>query len=408
MLLVFLVFVAQSSGCTTGGDSTSPSTTVSPPSTVEIQCLADAECPELFVAGDPPATLPSGRPSPLRGHADPSIRRDPSTGRLWMATSWPIVQVGSDGARSTQVETHLAHSDDDGTTWRADGQLWPATSTPDLGRGGAPGSTDHEVPNLLPVERNGVVTWYAARLDLFVPPGAGLGQRPPSGFRIVVVAADSVPGLATAPTATLGSTATAEGWGIDADLTSLDPGLARCTLWNEPALHADDDELYLVLRCLALGPTGVPDLARSSLEVFSTTPAGDPSGWQWQHLGALAGAGEATALDGDGLTQMDFAIARDGALLAIVTPDRWSSEHREFIHEGVRVLEVDSLDPPTLARDPAGDLIVRATVTAPDLDPLGPAAAAYDAASATGLVLVRRVIGPASLVATMHSTGLHP
>jgi len=51
---------------------------------------------------------------------------------------------------------------------------------------------------------------------------------------------------------------------------------------------------------------------------------------------------------------------------------------------------------------------VLATVTASDLEPLGPAAAAYEATSSTGVILVRRVIGTASLVASMHSTGIHP
>lgn len=385
-------------------------TTSTPPATkpVKVDCVGDANCPELEVQGDPPATLPSGAPSPLRGLSDATIRRDPDTGALWMAYSWPSVHVSGGGSRTTRVETHLARSDDDGHTWEAAGRLWAAEATNNPVNG-EPGSTDHEVPNLLPVTdpATGVTRWIAARLNLFVPDGGGLGKRPPSSFRIGITAAPDPLSLSSAEPAVLGSAATHPGWGVDANLTDLDDSLDRCTLWNEPALHHDKGTLFLALRCLPLRPDGTPDVATGSIEVFATEPAGEPEAWQWRYAGRLAGPEEATELGGDGLTQIDFAMGRDGRLLAIVTPDRWDTTHKEFAHNGLRVLEVSSLEEPALTRD-GGNLVVRAIVTSSDLDPLGPGAGAYEPTSDLGIVLMRREIGPATLVASLHDTRLHP
>lgn len=405
---VLLLVVAACSGRGGGGDraADSPGTTTVP--VVSVDCVGDVDCPELTVEGDPPAVLPSGAPSPLRGYSDPTVRREPGGGPLWMAYSWPSVHVGSDGTRSTRVETHLARSDDDGRRWQAVGPLWSAAQVLDP-VSGRDGWTDHEVPNLLPVrDEAGSTRWVGTRLDLFVPDGGGLGSRPPSSFRIVVVSAATPQSLASGPSAVLGGAATDERWGVDQDLTALDESLTRCAAWNEPALHQADGTLYLALRCLVLNGSGTPDVAASTIEVFATEPRGEPSSWTWRHQGRLAGHDEAAELGGDGLTQIDFAVAEDGALLAILTPDDWSADHREFVHHGLRVVEVASLDDPRLARRDDDTLAVRAVVTATDLEPLGPGAGAYEPTATTGLILMRRQIGQASLVASIHDTGAHP
>lgn len=375
---------------------------------VAFDCLGDSGCPELRVEGDPPATLPSGAASPLRGYSDPSIRRDPDSRVLWMAYSWPSVHVDTDDSRTTRVETHLARSDDDGLTWQAAGPLWPSEPAVDP-VSGAHGWTDHEVPNLLPIpDGESAHRWIGARLDLFVPRGEGLARRPPSSFRITVLTATSPGALATGSRVVLGSAATDERWGVDVDLATLDDDLGRCSVWNEPALHHSEGTLYLALRCLVLDGTGTPDVAASTLEVFATEPIDEPSSWRWRHQGRLAGHDEAVELGGDGLTQVDFATAIDGTTLAVLTPDTWSASDREFVHHGLAVVEVASLEDPQLARRNDGQLAVRAVVTASDLDPLGPGAGTYEPTAATGLVLMRRQIGEASLVASIHDTGLHP
>lgn len=409
LLLVAALVASCSSGPSSRPETSRPSTTRAPTDgPVKFDCRGDRACPELTVAGDPPATLPSGAPSPLRGLSDATIRRDPDTGALWMAYSWPSIHVDPDGTRGTRVETHLARSDDDGRTWQAAGPLWAADPATDPVTGKS-GTTDHEVPNLLPVtDESGATRWIAARLDLFVADGGTIGQRPPSSFRLAVLAAPDPESLAEAEPAVLGSAATHPGWGVDVDLAGLDDSLARCTLWNEPALHFDDGTLYLAARCLPLERDGTPDVARGSLEVFATEPDGEPGSWRWRYAGRLAGAEEASELGGDGLTQLELAEGRDGALLAIVTPDRWHPTEKEFVHLGLRILEVASLEEPELVRGDDGHLVVRAVVTASDLEPLGPGAGAYEPTADVGVVLMRRDIGPARLVASLHDTGLHP
>lgn len=373
-----------------------------------VDCNSPTACPELVVDGDPPATLPSGAPSPLRGYSDPTIRRGPDASTVWMAYSWPSVHIDPSGSRSTRVETHLARSTDDGRRWRSGKPLWSAEPVVDP-VSGQRGWTDHEVPNLLPVrDETGSTRWIGARLDLFVPDGGTLGKRPPSSFRIVVVSAGSPRELSSGPSAVLGSAGTDERWGVDQDLSALDDSLAGCTVWNEPALHHADGTLYLALRCLALGGTGTPNVAGSTIEVFATEAEGEPTSWRWRHQGRLAGHAEALELGGDGLTQIDFASSRGGRLLAILTPDSWSTEHREFVHHGLRVVEVSSLDEPRLRRRDDGSLAVRAVVTASDLEPLGPGAGTYEPTAATGIILMRREITPASLVGTINDTRVHP
>jgi hypothetical protein len=51
---------------------------------------------------------------------------------------------------------------------------------------------------------------------------------------------------------------------------------------------------------------------------------------------------------------------------------------------------------------------VVASVTATDLLPGGPGACAYDAHSATGVVIVRRIQTPGQLIVSLHGSRLRP
>lgn len=394
-------------GCGGGPSSPSSADPTPTPGPGIVDCRASAACPELAIAGDAPSRLPSGAASPFRGFADPSLRHDPATGTQWLAYSWPSLHANGDGTTAPAVSTHLARSDDDGRSFRFVGELWPSTPARDLG--GEPGYVDHEVPNLLPVVGGGAVTWFGVRLEYFVPERGGFAARPFDSFRLRLARASSPPALAAATAATLGTARTALGWDPgQTDLSALADAVADCAMWNEPALHHVGDTLYLVVRCLRF-EAGVPRVERSDLVVFAAPAGPDVRRYSWRYAGRLASAEEARELGGGGLTQIDLARGRDGRLLAIVSPDDWSETHGEFVHHGCRVVEVDSLDPPRLARDAAGRLRVRAVVTASDQGPLGPGACAYAPTAALGVLLTRRAIGgSAALVASLHSTGLHP
>ncbi len=221
-------------------------------------------------------------------------------------------------------------------------------------------------------------------------------------------AAASPPELANAPSVTLGAAATHPGWDVSLDLTKLDDEVAGCAMWNEPALLAEPEVVYLAVRCLRFEPaTRSPDWDTSELFVFRAQTAGAVGDWTWTYRGRLAGRAEAVELGGDGLTQIDLAYARDGTLVALLTPDGWDADSRDFVHHGLRVVEVASLATPSLARRADGSLAVRAVISADD-GPLGSGASTYDPELAAGIIFVRRSITEASLVGSMHGTGVHP
>ena len=385
---------------------------------------ASIRCPLLTIAGDEVFALPGGQPSPFRGFADPSMRRDPDSGRLWLAYSWPSLQVKqSHGAgrlwqaaqATPKVDIHLAFSDDQGANWRYLQTLLPAKTT--HSPGGESGRTVSEVVNLLPVQTESGTQWYGAWLEYFLPDKGGFSNRPTQSFRIIMSRSSELPGLADAPRTRLGSMHTDPAWGMDLNLAALSPETGRCMLWNEPALFHDDKELFLALSCMAFRGT-TPDLPGSDLVVFATTAQGDPAQWHWRYAGKLSGAPEARELGGARLTQIDLAPGRDGQLLAVVTPDTWDAAAHDFVHHGCRVLEVTEQNGSlALARDPNGALKLRTSVIASDAGTAGTAACTYEPSSATGIVFGKRNKagglsgngnGNAHLATSIHTTGLSP
>jgi len=385
----------------------------------DFDCVGSA-CPSIEIMGDSVSTLPSGEASPFSGFADPSIRRDPVSGELWMAYSWPNIRVTGESqkrrlfrrSRSAMpgVDIHLAKSQDGGRSWRFSGKLWSAISatSPD----GESGHMGHEVANLLSVNTPEGTLWYGARLQYFLPDEGGFKKRPVSSFRILVNAAKSPAALSDGPVARLGSMKSDDRWGVDVNLASLAPQTQHCMLWNEPALYHDGNELYLALSCMAFRGKS-PDMEKNDLVVFATRASGAPSQWRWRFAGKLAGASEATELGGERLTQVDLAKGRDGKLLAVVTPDTWESG--DFVHHGCRVVEVETTGGTLrLARDGSGRVKVRASILASDAGSAGTAACSYEPSSETGVIMTKRIkeggaVSHAKLLqAALHRTGIHP
>ncbi len=382
----------------------------SPPQATDCTVQSNA-CAELRVDGDQPSQLPNGRPAGFRGAADPCIRKDPLTGTLWMAYSWPKVEVlkGGSGFKPFHampgVDTHLASSKDGGATWHFEKVLWPTMADVDKGSRGGAGFTSHEVPNILPHQAGAGVIWYAARQDYFLPDPGAYKSRPPGSFRIRMMQAATPQELSDAPAATLGGEVTESGWGVDVNLSALSPSPDK-HIWTEPALYFEGDTLYLTLQRLCYKGAS-PDWSAIETVVFATKPVGDVRHWAWHAVGQLAGASEAKELGGDGLTQVEIAKGTDGQLLALLTPETYDEGRRDFVLHGCRVVEIASMDPPRLSRDSSGKLKVRAVITASDLVPLGPGASGYDPASSTGVVLVRRQKG-VGMTVSLHRTGVRP
>jgi len=99
----------------------------------DFDCIGSA-CPSIKIVGDSVSTLPSGEVSPFSDFADPSIRRDPVSGDLWMAYSWPNIHVAGKSEKRRLfrrnrsgmpgVDIHLARSQDAGRTATAPRARW--------------------------------------------------------------------------------------------------------------------------------------------------------------------------------------------------------------------------------------------------------------------------------------------
>ncbi len=354
-----------------------------------LDCVGtSASCSAIAIQGDPVSTLPNGQPSPFSGYADPSMRKDPVSSRLWLSYSWPNVHVLGAGRVVPSVDIHLAYSDDQGKTWHYQGPLWPSFTDTDKGGTGSMGFTGNEVSNIYPVRNGSSVTWYGIHESYFVPDVGAYSQRSPSSFRLEITQAATPQGLSNADTAVLGAQATATGWGIDTRLSTLSPDVQDCTIFTEPALYSQNGTLYLVTQCLVLTGTQI-NSPISNIVVFATQPGNDIHAWKWRYVGTLVKGGDASLLGipgVQGFTQGDIALSKSGKLLLIVSPAASQPGSASLNHSGCWALQMNSIDPPSLARL-SGKLIVVAKVTASDLAPAGPGSCTYDPNSVTGIIV---------------------
>lgn len=372
---------------------------------LQVDCVTGSPgCTELYINGDLPYTLPNGSESPFSGFADPCIRKDPSNNNLWLAYSWPNYSfVGNNPVPS--VDIHLAKSIDGGTNWSFVKKLWLKNQISNPANSLQQGYLDHETANLIPVQENETVTWYAVRLNYFVPDQGGFSERPFDSFHITVMKAASPENLSNASSAIIGGTATNNAWNAN---KLIPPDLTNSVFfWNEPALYFENGKLYLVMVAFVY-EGNFPAMSKNNIYVYSTTPTGNPESWTWSYVGKLTDSSIAAELNGERLTQVDIAKGKDGNLLALLTPDDWNTTYNDFNHKGCKVVELESIDPPKIKRGDDGKIVVRAIVTASDSGPLGSAASSYDPFSATGLLFTKRTKTQSELTAKIWSTSLKP
>ena len=391
----------------------SPAATDTNVQTIHFDCTDSPSCPAISVAGDPIYVLPNGADSPFRGLADPSMRKDPDSARLWLSYSYVGVHadlVNTSVLITPSVEIHLAHSDDRGKTWSYDKAIWPSILGTDQGATSDVGYSIHEVSTLAPFTLNNVTQWFALHLRYFLKQGDPIDLRKGDSFQHRLTQANTPTQLGNNPEAILTNPLTAPGWGSDLELSTLSPELSKCSVFSEPSLHQVDDKLYFITECLVLDVSSGTAVRVPSEEfnaVFVTDIGNDVTQFNWQYLGKITDSSVAAELGGIILTQVDMARGRDGKLLLIVTPATQIGDATSS-HEGCRVLQIDSLNPPRLARNPDGSLIVRADIRSSDSDSSG--LCTYDPDSDTGVILVRTHVDLTipELVWSMHATGVQP
>lgn len=384
------------------GDATPDELACDPPAPAVTDCAVAGSCPSFSIVGDPPATTPGS----FKGHADPSLIQEPNAARTWLAYSWLSAQQGTNPAGDivymAAVENHLARSDDGGNTFVGAGVLWPAISMLDPEGSGEQGLISSETASLATLQQAGTTVWYGAHLRYFLRPVTGYNPNYATSWVVRIAAASTPIGLASAPEAVLGVTATADVYQPDVRLDQL-AGLPRahCAMLNNPEVFTEQDQLYLIVECLAfVGQTA--DYANTTTQVFATTPSGAPATWTWRHVGKLADDSLASELGQDTILQPDLARASDGTLLFILTPAHVDpNNHVGTTGVGCVAVELESIDPPVIRRDCAGRAVVRARA-----DGEGIGACTYDAASSTGLTYTFHTGDGDDF--SLHRSGRHP
>jgi hypothetical protein len=378
------------------------SVAVAAPTDLEVDCVeVNPDCPPIEIRDEP--GLDGGR-------ADPSVEHAPGRRRIWMAYSWP--HRSGAGGGSTAVDSRLAYSRDGGRRWRFQRELWTSRPTVDP-LTGAPAHFNEETVSLEARNRKhrsvqgrrsrpaGQV-WYSARYRYLIR-----DRGPPrvSTFELRVAKAQRPGKLARVDEQSLGGGPNPDG-AVDFDLSTLAPELAGCS-FTDPGLHYEDedDRLYLAAQCF-LFSSGGHDYENEFIALFKARPEGPVDGWRWRYVGELTDREDALDLGGESLLQVDLARSREGRLIALVSPSGPAPGPLEA-HYGCRALELRSLDPPRLRRDPSGRPKVLASVTAVDLLPEGPSSCGYDRSSRTGIVIARRDFS-AGLEASLRASGLRP
>jgi hypothetical protein len=379
---------------------------ITPPTTpgASVDCaLAGGHCPAIAIAGEAP------QPSLFHGYADPSLRKDPNAGTIYMAYSWANELLDPGTKQTTMnVELHLAHSADQGATWTKDGALFTShgVTNPGGGNYAAQNQSSDEVIDLLPIDLGTSTMWIQAHQDYLVPLGghsiyAQIDATSAISVSAIIAPAGAPPstllGLRTAPEARLAPGTTDPTLNPTTNLSALDGD--HCTNFNQPALWYQGGKLYLVVQCFENPASG--DGKATAHFVYATTPLGaDATKWQWHAVGTFATPADAAHLgQAEGtpyqlLTEMQLVTGATGQLLAILNPGILTPNGVQPVTQyGCRAIPVTSLDPPALAMT-AGAPTVVAKATESDLygsPNEGTGACSYDAASTTGIVLVRKL-----------------
>ena len=367
-----------------------------PPGPVQFHCSKDSSCPEVMVAGDPFAEV-NMVPDAFRGYGDPSLEYDSASGTLWMTYSWLNIQIGDPGPPAVfdlGVRTHLARSDDGGSTFTfvRPVNAMEMEAHPDSG---VMGWSTHEVPTIV-MEAAG--TWQLLWFKYFNPFGTVTGVDERQEFLYWRTTAGTPDQLGDNSEVWATALATSPSWGAPIDFNAI-PQLADCVAQTEPGLFTFNNETYLATSCLIADASGRrPDLER--LVLLKQTANG------YSFVGNILDAQDAADLGVDVIQQADISVARDGSIILIVTPILLNADPS---HQGCMVFDFADIGSAELRRDGNGVAIPRTVITA-DGNGLGPGLCSYDANSDTGVLLVITTVSQngTDIEFSLRATGVHP
>ena len=384
----------------------SPDSSAADPPLLAVDCSrGTTNCSKLTIAGSVASTTAT-----FTGFADPALHHDPAhPSRVWMLYSHlsgrPATNAGGAAVGVPHVATRLARSDNGGASWVHEAIVWDSPLVADPEALGPPSYFGSETPSLTAVADATGVTWYSVRLAYFLEPATAYAPRFTSSWVMRVAAARSATpaGLGGAADSVLGTSTTAAAYAPHVRVNALSPALAGCVFFNNPAIFAQGDRVYVVAECLEFDGNAVSD-ARSRMVVLRTRPVGTPSGWTWEYVGVLADQALARELGGERLTSATISRAADGALLFMSTPRTGPGG---ILGTGCVAIELASLDPPAVRRSAGSSLVVRARQTATADAGWHTGACTHDPRSASGIVSVAATTTN-GLQAELLTTGLKP
>ena len=365
--------------------------------TVTVLCLVMASCGSGNSAPPPVANNPekitfSGMGS--LGIFDPSVTKDPATGRLWMSyssvdpTSYDTYNIPT--ITYWGVEVRLAYSDDNGVTWQDSGSVVAASSEAIVGplTAGHPGGD-------VPAGSEGV--WQSETSSLVYDPGAPAGEEwkliwfqylhadgrslfvdyqwialkmaaTPQGLAAATpIKLFAGVGLQPANTNT-GSPVFAPIGGapmiqLNTDLSQSVGGadLAELNLciFAEPGLHATASAVYLSVNCAdasTIPVTGV--VSRYVVHFRCLSPCNMTSAADWEYVGRLLNEADAQNATGDDHFSAPSIVENGGNTFLIVTPVDTTAVDR---YNGCKVYQLVDIDSNQLVRS-GGNLVEMANV----------------------------------------------
>lgn len=281
-----------------------------------------------------PLDLPEAEPN---GVYDPSLARDPESGRLWMAYSSVTGPAGTG-----RVSIHLAYTDDEGATWCHQGVVKGARSVPRQDQpeaiAKARGHWSHEVASIghdgaADPSQRWMLVWHRY-LHVDDEDPATDDRRFAYGWiaqRTAARAEDLLNGAETQLFAGAaysadpeirsynqrqpGGTPVVEWWGH--------PALGDCLALTEPALLPSDGGLYLAAFCARLRGDSAIVLTRKVEGA-------------WRYEGRLLDASDAQVIDPgfDGFNAPDL-VDTDGGIRLIASPVR------SGLYQGCAIYDVD-------------------------------------------------------------------
>ena len=334
-------------------------------------------------SGSPPAADPiperitfSG--AGVLGIFDPSVTRDPDTGRLWMSYSSVDTSIYYLPSIYWAVSIRMAYSDDNGVNWQDAGlvvapnvetlvgPMTPATSIP----AGSQGIWQSEMSSLIydpsaPAEERWKLIWVQylnANLTSYFADHGWIAMKmaaTPLGLAAAApVKLFGGAGLQSDGSNT-GSPVFSPTGGMPAiqlntDITQApggaDPAELDFCVFAEPGLHATNSAVYLSIFC---ADTATTPLTEYLVYFRCSGPCTMTSAANWEYLGRLLTPADAQAATGDDHYQAPALVEKNGKTYLMVTPVNTTSGSR---YNGCRVYEFTDVNSNQLRRN-SGQLV---------------------------------------------------